>query len=104
MSQPEHWYVLNVGDAMLAGNELARIKEVFQASHARAPDPDPMAIFIRHESEGQLHCSVTLYFSPATAKVAQTVNARPSQPPSPQDLGLFAGRDEAWSVLFDITQ
>ena len=59
-----------------------------------------MAIFIRHESEGRLHCKVNAYFSPAAGAVAEAVGARPCSKPAPDGLGLLAGAKESWALLF----
>jgi hypothetical protein len=68
--------------------------------HASFNDLNEMAIFIRHESEGCLHCEVRLYFSPAAAHVAEAVDAVACKKPIPQDMGLLAGSENAWSQLF----
>lgn len=97
MNPPEHWYVLNLGDALLAADELDRIKTLFQHEYASAPGA--AAIFIRHESDGQLHCDVKLYFAPDTATLAHALCATPCPPPPGRDLGLFAGDDAARAML-----
>lgn len=94
-----HWFCKNLGDPMLAGAELDRIKDLFQQAYERANQPAHMAIFMRHESEGQLHCELKLYFPPAAAEMAQAVDAIACQPPASRDLGLFAGPESAWGVL-----
>lgn len=99
MDARKNWYIKNLGDALLAGDELEKIKMLFRQEYASSPSPGGKAIFIRHESEGQLHCDVKLYFTPATVKLANAVNAQPCKQPSGQDLGLFAGDETAWAVL-----
>lgn len=99
MNYTASWYCKNLGDALLAGAELDRVKTLFQQEYERAGQPAHMAIFIRHESEGQLHCAVKLYFSPAAADVARAVTANRCGFPAPQDLGLLAGPETAWSLL-----
>lgn len=99
MSQSSHWHVKNIGDALLAGDELAHIKMLFQRAHLDNPSSQEMAIFIRHESDGQLHCDVRLYFSPASAALARELSAIPCAPPSATDLGLFAGPETAWTLF-----
>lgn len=94
------WYTKNLGDAMLAGEQLDLIKRHFLAAYELAHSPKEMAVFFRHESEGQLHCEVKTYFSPASARVAVSLGAVPCKRPSPDSLGLLAGSDDAWSVLF----
>ena len=97
------WFTCNLGDAMLAGESLEHIKTLFMSSQARSKDSNEMAIFIRHESEGSLHCDVRLYFSPATAHVAEAVDATACIKPIPRDMGLLAGSKAAWSILFPET-
>lgn len=94
------WYSINLGDAMLAGEQLERIKGLFLAEYLKSDKPKQMALFIRHESEGRLHCEVKIYFSPASFVVARAVDALECKRPSPDDLGLLAGSDNSWSILF----
>jgi hypothetical protein len=94
------WFTKNLGDAMFAEDALHRIKATFLAEYEKEKQPKEMAIFIRHESEGRLHCEVKLYFSPASVAVATAVNASICARPSSDDLGLFAGSEDAWSALF----
>ncbi|MDM7911752.1 MAG: hypothetical protein QUS09_01505, partial [Methanotrichaceae archaeon] len=62
--------------------------------------PPEMAVFTRPESEGRLHCKVMAYFSPAAADVAETFDAEPCVKPARAGLGLLAGDERSWSVLF----
>jgi len=94
------WFTRNLGDAMLAGESLDPIKALFLSEYGKAKNSKEMAVFIRHESEGRLHCEVKIYFSPASASVAEAVGAIPCDKPSPDGLGLLAGSEESWSVLF----
>jgi hypothetical protein len=59
-----------------------------------------MAVFTRLESEGRLHCEVIAYFSPAAGQLAQAFDAQACARPARAGLGLLAGDDAAWSVLF----
>lgn len=95
-----NWFTSNLGDAMLAGDMLERIKTLYVSAHARSNGSNEMAIFVRHESEGRLHCEVRVYFSPATAHVAEAVDAVACKKPSPAGMGLVAGSEDAWSILF----
>ena len=94
------WFSRNLGDAVMAQDEVgeleARCSEVFEQSNR----PEDMAVFIRHESEGRLHCEVVVYFSPASRSLASEFGAEPCQRPSPNGLGLLAGSEESWAVLF----
>jgi hypothetical protein len=94
------WFSTSLGDALLAGEPLSRIDELFRAEHARAGRPRDMAVFVRYESAGRLHCEVRAYFSPASAPVASAMGAAPCDRPSPEGLSLVAGVPEAWRALF----
>ena len=95
-----HWFAKSLGDALLAGESLSRIEEVFRAEYERAGRPTDMAVFVRHESEGRLHCEVRAYFSPAAAGVARAVDAVPCHRPVPEGLDLLAGAPDSWRALF----
>jgi hypothetical protein len=94
------WFLKNFGDAMLAWEPLGQLEELFQSEYAKAGSPRDMAVFVRHESEGRLHCEVKAYFSPGAAVVAQKFDADPCRKPSRDGLSLLAGAEESWSVLF----
>lgn len=94
------WFSKNLGDAMLAGAELNSIEEQFKAAFTQVDRPGAMAVFMRHESEGRLHCEVKIYFSPAAAAVASAVGAEPCTKPSPVGLDLLAGAEAARQALF----
>jgi hypothetical protein len=94
------WFARNLGDAMLAGESLDHVKTLFLSEYAKARNSKEMAVFIHHESEGRLHCEVKIYFSPASVVVAEAVDAIPCEKPSPDGLGLLAGSEESWAVLF----
>jgi hypothetical protein len=85
---------------MLADEALGRIRALFRSSHAEAGAPSGMALFLRHESERQLHCDVKLYFSPVCEALARSVMATPCERPAPDGLSLVAGSEDAWLVLF----
>jgi len=85
------WFSKNLGDAMLAGEDLARIETLFEAAYAKAGKPEDMALYIRHENEGRLHCEVIVYLTPASVDVAQEINAKSCVGPSLHNLGLLAG-------------
>ena len=94
------WFSKNLGDAMLASDPLYRIEGLFSPEYARAGSPADMAVFMRHESEGRLHCEIKAYFSPAAAVVAKAVDADPCARPSRDGLSLLAGSMESWPALF----
>jgi hypothetical protein len=95
-----HWFSKGLGDPLLAGESLSRIEERFRAEYESAGGPPDMAVFVRHESEGRLHCEVRAYFSPAAARVASAVAAAPCSRPYPEGLGLLAGAPASWRALF----
>jgi hypothetical protein len=95
-----HWFAKSLGDALVAGESLSRIQERFQAEYERAGCPRDMAVFVRYESEGRLHCEVSAFFSPAAARVAGVVDATPCNQPVPAGLDLLAGAPESWRALF----
>ena len=59
-----------------------------------------MAVFIRHESEGRLHCEIMVYFSPASVAIAKGFDADPCEKPSPAGLSLLLGAEDSWQALF----
>jgi hypothetical protein len=94
------WYSRNFGDPMLTDATLDGLGACFHHVFARAGEPPEMAVFTRLESEGRLHCKMIAYFSPAAQDVADTFGAEPCERPARAGLGLFAGDERAWSVLF----
>ena len=76
------------------------IEEVFCAAFAQAGYPGEMALFMRHESEGRLHCEVMIYFSPAAADAAREVEANPCEKPSPVGLSLLGGAEASRPLFF----
>ena len=91
---------MTLGEAMLADEATDRIQALFRSSHTDAGGPIGMALFLRHESERQLHCDVKLYFSPLSEPFARSVFAEPCKQPSPEGLSLLVGFEDAWAVLF----
>lgn len=85
---------------MLAGDQQDRIKQLLLSAYSEADSPKEMAAFIRHESEGRLHCEVKIYFSPMSIAVAREVDAEPCEKPSPDGLSILAGSQDSWIVLF----
>ena len=95
-----NWFLKNLGDALLAGDQQDRIKQLFLSAYSDADSPKEMVAFSRHESEGRLHCEVKIYFSPMSIAVAREVNAEPCEKPSPDGLSILAGSQDSWVVLF----
>jgi len=96
----ENWYSVSLGDGMMAAGPSAEIEAVFRALFDAAGRPPEMAVFTRPESEGRLHCEVIAYFAPAVAALAREFDAEPCPKPSRTGLGLLAGDERSWSVLF----
>lgn len=94
------WFTKNLGDAMLAGEALAQLEALFLSMYGKPDSSNKIAIFIRHESEGRLHCEVKAYFSPDAVIAARTVDADPCARPSRDGLSLFVGSEDSWLALF----
>lgn len=71
------WYRLNLGDAMLAEARLSELTDIL----ASEPSGCKARVYWRHESEGQLHCDLVLYFPPGSAGQANIVGALPCADP-----------------------
>ncbi len=85
------WTKRNLGDALLADPAIASTEKCFVDAYNKAGMPANMAAFIRHESEGRLHCEVIVYFSPSAAAIAQKLGATPCPKPATEGLSLLAG-------------
>ncbi len=85
------WTKCNLGDALLADPAIASTEKSFVDAYRKAGMPANMAAFIRHESEGRLHCEVIVYFSPSAIKTAQKLGAVACPKPAAEGLSLLAG-------------
>jgi len=94
------WYSKELGDGMMAAMPSDEIEKAFLKLFMAAGKPLDMALFTRLESEGRLHCELIAYFSPAAKEVAKAFDAQPCEKPSRAGLGLLAGDEISWSVLF----
>lgn len=94
------WFKVNLGDAMFASDKLSQIEKMILAEHQKTNHAKEIATFIRHESEGCLHCQVMIYFSPKSSLVAKAFNATSCAKPSNIDLSLFVGCKKSWQILF----
>jgi hypothetical protein len=94
------WFSKSLGDPLVAGESLSDLEARVRAAGVTAGDLGEMALFVRHESEGRLHCEVRAYFSPAAASVARAVGADPCDRPSPEGLALLVGAPDVWRTLF----
>lgn len=61
------WYRLNLGDPLLADAQCEAI--------AQAARKAGLAVYSRHEGEGQLHCELILYFPAGSNTLAQAYGA-----------------------------
>jgi hypothetical protein len=96
----DSWYTVSLGDGITAATPSAEIESRFQQAFLAAGKPPDMAVYTRPESEGRLYCEVIAYFSPAAAEVARAFDAKPCARPIRAGLGLLAGDERAWSILF----
>ncbi len=94
------WYFKNLGDGIVAFAPLEYIKERFLALYPETDRSGEIAVFVRHESAGHLHCEVEVYFSPAAHAIAMQLDAEPCPWPAPDGLSLLVGSEESWSALF----
>lgn len=94
------WYSKALGDGMMAATPSDEIERAFLQQFNAAGKPLNMAVFTRLESEGRLHCEMMAYFSPAAQSVAEAFEAQPCEKPRRAGLGLLAGDERSWSMLF----
>jgi hypothetical protein len=94
------WHSVPLGDGIMAQEPLEEIRAAFLSTFEQAGSPLEMAVFTRLESEGRLHCEVIAYFSPAASELANEFEAEPCERPSRSGLGLLAGDDRCWPILF----
>lgn len=85
------WFCRNLGDAMLALDDQDHIERRALEAIGGAESPDRMAVLLRHETRGGLHCEVRVYFSPPLASVAEELGATPCRAPAPGGLSLLVG-------------
>ena len=94
------WFAKSLGDAMLAWDSLDRIDALYTALYGAADGRQDIAVFIRHESQGRLHCEVVAYFSPDAYLLAAALDAVPCARPSKHDLSLHVGPEDSWQMFF----
>lgn len=100
MGAMAEWHAQRLGDGIVASEPLERIATEFRAAFAAAGSPRAMALFVRHDAAGDLHCEVTLYFSPSATEVAARLGATRCARPSPRGLSLVVGTEDCWPLLF----
>jgi hypothetical protein len=93
------WFYKPLGDEMTADAPKDEIRAAFLAEFEASGRPVDMAVFTRSTS-GELHCEVTVYFSPAAGEIAQGFDAKPCDLPMKQGLELLAGSESSWARLF----
>jgi len=93
------WYSKSLGDGVWAPAVCAEIEETFQPIFESAGRPSLMAVFVRRE-EGDVHCEVTAFFSPAAREAAERFGASPCALPARDGLDLLAGDESCWPALF----
>ncbi len=96
----EYWYRMDLGESTMAMEALDALRSQFAVVYEQNGRPEGMALFVRHLSEGRLHCEAVVYFSPMASGMADASRVRPCARPSRGGLGLLAGASEAWDVLF----
>ncbi len=79
------WWCLDLGDAWLASDGLERLQQQYRL-FLQSGEGGDLRLWQRHESEGQLHCRLTVYFPPEAAAFAGFVAAQPC--PEPGKTGL----------------
>ena len=57
------WFSKGLGDPLLAGESLDHIGALVRSAQARTGGPRDLAVFVRHEAEGRLHCEVRACFA-----------------------------------------
>lgn len=92
------WSMLELGDAMLAGEALDGVRHAFEAEF---PAGGASAVLMRHESAGRLHCAVQLYFPPDLSALALRCGAGPCAAPRHRDLGVLVGDPACRARLMD---
>lgn len=82
------WHKLNLGDAMLADLELDRIVNLWKEEYPTSEMKDH-PLYVRHESEGRLHCELCLYFHPSSYSLASKLDASTCSEPNDTGLSLL---------------
>jgi hypothetical protein len=94
------WRSKSLGDAQTAFMDCRDIAEVFEEMFEAAGRPEDMAVFVRNDSEGRLHCEVTVFFSPSALALAKRYQAGSCEKPAAAGLDLLAGDPACWPRLF----
>jgi hypothetical protein len=94
------WLAKNMGDAMPPWDSLDRIETLHTSLHGVVDGRREISVFIRHESDGRLHCKVMPCFSPDAFLLATALDAVPYSRPSKHDLSLHVDPGDCWQMLF----
>jgi len=90
------WYGKFLGNGAAALKPTLEIQQKFLLAFAAAGQPDDMAIFSKSGITDAGDSEVTLYFSPAAASFAKTIQGvAPSEKPTLENLGLLVGNSPA---------
>ena len=91
------WYAKTFGDSKEAYSQTIRIQELFRPVFTSLKYPLDMAVYSKYDRTIN---TVTVYFSPATLKLAKVFEASPCDKPSTERLILIAGDAKSNFVLF----
>lgn len=75
------WHYKNLGDAMFADAELAKIKQLAMATNA--------PLYVKYYAKSGLHCEVLLYFSPHYQSLANLLGATCCKAPNLDELTVL---------------
>ena len=89
----EHWFKLNLGDAMLANEALLAVKAHLASVYEVNNKPENLLAIYRHESQG-LHCSVILYLTAEFQNLAKLSNVLSCNIPPLSSSGFLAGYEK----------
>jgi hypothetical protein len=83
------WHAINCGDPTLCDPVVQKVLQTYERVSSTDHLPPGAAIYSRHESRGDLHCELILYFTSEAAVVAQELGAIACNEPAPQGLSLL---------------
>ncbi len=94
------WHGIFLGNGADAFSRTIQIQSLFMLAFMASGGNVEMAMFSKSESTENAH-EVTIYFSPASAAFAKTIDGiSPCEKPSRDKLGLLAGDERCWNILF----
>ncbi|MCB1688659.1 MAG: hypothetical protein KDI33_09250 [Halioglobus sp.] len=80
------WHYLNCGDPTLCDATVQSLLTTYNSMVRDEQLPPDAAIYSRHESRGDLHCELILYFNPDATAVARVAGAMACNEPLPDGL------------------